>query len=138
VVVNSRRSDVAGEELAKSLPEAMCVIGDVSVEADARRLVESALARWGRIDVVVNSAGSRAKIRHDDLDALDDPTWQAMIQANLLGPWYVTRAAVPALRYPRCGTRAAVPALRYPRCGTRAAVPALRYPRCGPAATGWS
>jgi ketoreductase RED2 len=82
IVVNSRASVDAGRELADSLPDASYVPGDVSREDGAKQVVE---------------AGETSP--HEDLAALDDSTWQGIIlNVNLLVPWYVTRAAVPALR----------------------------------------
>lgn len=98
VVVNSIRSRAAGEELAAGLPDACYVQGDVSVETDAQRMVAFALERYGRLDVVVNNAGTTEFIAHSDLDAVTDEIWQRILGTNLLGPWYLSRAALPALR----------------------------------------
>ena len=98
VVVNSARSVVEGKAFAAVLPQAIYVQGDVSVEADARRIVETALATYGALDVVVNNAGTTEFISHDDLDAVTDEIWQRLLGTNLLGPWYISRAALPALR----------------------------------------
>jgi ketoreductase RED2 len=101
VVVNSSRSVEEGEALARSLPEAVYVQGDVSHEEDARRLVASALERFGRLDVVVNNAGTTKRVAFPDLDGVDDGLWQRILGVNLMGPWYLIRAAVPALREAR-------------------------------------
>jgi ketoreductase RED2 len=98
VVVNSARSVAEGEAFAAALPDATYVQGDVSVEADAKRVVDTALERYGALDVVVNNAGTTEFIAHDDLDAVTDEIWQRLLGTNLLGPWYVSRAALPALR----------------------------------------
>jgi len=98
VVVNSSRSVDDGEALAQSLPEAVYVQADVSREGDARRLVATALDRFGRIDAVVNNAGTTKRLPFHDLEGADDELWQRILGVNLMGPWYVSRAAVPALR----------------------------------------
>lgn len=98
VVVNSSRSAEAGERVAAGLPDAVYVQADVGVEAEARRLADAALERWGRIDVVVNNAAVAPMVPHRDLDGLTDDIWQRTLAVNLLGPWYLTRAAAPALR----------------------------------------
>jgi ketoreductase RED2 len=98
VVVNSARSVAEGEAVAASLPDAIYVRGDVSDETDAKRIVEAALETYGALDVVVNNAGTTEFIPHDDLDAVTDEIWLRLLGTNLLGPWYVSRAAVPALR----------------------------------------
>lgn len=98
VIVNSSRSVEEGEMLARSLPEAAYVQGDVSREEDARRLVATALERFGRLDVLVNNAGTTKRVPLADLEGADDELWQRILGVNLMGPWYLSRAAVPALR----------------------------------------
>lgn len=98
VIVNSSRSVEEGETFARSLPEASYVQGDVSREEDARRLVATALERFERLDVVVNNAGTTRRLPFADLDGADDELWQRILGVNLMGPWYLSRAAVPALR----------------------------------------
>ena len=98
VVVNSSRSVEKGEALARSLPEAVYVQGDVSREEDVRRLVATALERFERLDVVVNNAGTTRRVPFADLEGADDDLWRRILGVNLIGPWYVSRAAVPALR----------------------------------------
>jgi len=68
IVVNSSRSVEEGEAFAKILPEAVYVQGDVALEADAKRLVDATLERFGRLDVLVNNAGTTELIPHHDLD----------------------------------------------------------------------
>jgi ketoreductase RED2 len=101
VVVNSSRSVEDGTRIAAELPDAVYVQADVSVEPQARRLVEAALDRWGRLDVVVNNAAVAFMVDHPDFDGLTDEVWQRTLGVNLIGPWYVVRAAAPALRRAR-------------------------------------
>ena len=98
VVVNSTRSVAAGEAIAAELPDAIYVRGDVAQEDQAKALVQATLDRWGRLDVLVNNAGTTRVIPHHDLDAVTDDDWQRIFGTNVLGTWYVTRAAVPALK----------------------------------------
>jgi len=98
VVVNSIRSVDAGQDFAKSLPDAVYVRGDVAEEASAHRLVAAAIERWGRLDVVVNNAGAAVMLDHRDLDAHTDEMWRDMFNVNLLGPWYLARQAVTPMR----------------------------------------
>ena len=101
VVLNSSRSVEEGEALARSLPDAVYVQADVSREEDARRLVATALDRFGHIDAVVNNAGTTRRVAFADLDGADDELWQRILGVNLIGPWYLIRAALPALREAR-------------------------------------
>jgi ketoreductase RED2 len=98
VIVNSSRSVEEGETLARSLPQAEYVQGDVSHEEDARRLVATALERFGRLDAVVNNAGTTGRVPFADLEGADDELWSRILGVNLMGPWYLSRAVAPVLR----------------------------------------
>ena len=98
LVINSRSSVAEGEAVAHSLRDAAYVRGDVSVQRDAESLVEAGLRRWGRVDVLVNNAGHAVGLPHEDLDGLTDEIWDALFAGDLLGPWRMTKAAMPALR----------------------------------------
>jgi ketoreductase RED2 len=97
VVVNSSRSVAEGEAVAAALGGTY-VQGDVSSEDDAKRLVTATLDAYGALDVLVNNAGTTQVIPHHDLDAVTDEVWQSILGTNLLGTWYLSRAAVAALR----------------------------------------
>lgn len=98
VVINSARSVDAGEALAASLPDALYVQADISDESQAKSIVEAAVDRWGRLDVLVNNAGYTQVIPHHDLDAVTDEVWHRILDVNVIGTWYMTRAAVETLR----------------------------------------
>ncbi len=97
VVVNSVHSVAEGMALADEVG-GYYIQADVSLEADALRLVNEAVEFCGRLDVLVNNAGTTRVIPFTDLDAVTDEDWERILGVNLLGTWYVTRAAVPALR----------------------------------------
>ncbi|MEU6658336.1 SDR family oxidoreductase [Streptomyces sp. NPDC046821] len=98
IVVNSARSEAAGKELAASLPDAVYVQGDVADAADARRIVQAAIDAYGRLDVLVNNAGTTRFIPLSDLDAADADVWRDIFDVNVIGAWQLTTAAVPHLR----------------------------------------
>ena len=86
VVVNSARSVAAGEALAAELPQAIYVRADVAREDQAKALVQATLDRWGRLDVLVNNAGTTRVIPHHALDAVTDEDWQRILGVNVSGP----------------------------------------------------
>jgi ketoreductase RED2 len=97
VVVNSSSSVAAGEEVAAEVGGTY-VQGDISDREQASRVVEAALEAHGRLDVLVNNAGTTEVIPHHDLDALTPEIWHRILDVNLLGTWFVTHAAMPHLR----------------------------------------
>src|SRR5262245_19367926 len=98
VVINSANSVEAGQKVAASLPRAVYVQADIG-DADAcTALLQATLDQFGRLDVLVNNAGTTKVIAHEDLDAATDEVWRRILDVNVLGAWHLTRAAVPALR----------------------------------------
>jgi ketoreductase RED2 len=97
VVVNSARSAEAGRKLAESLPDALYVQADIAEESGARRLVAAAVEHFGRLDVLVNNAGTTRRIPHADLTAATPEIWREILDVNLIGTWQTTVAAVPHL-----------------------------------------
>jgi NAD(P)-dependent dehydrogenase (short-subunit alcohol dehydrogenase family) len=64
---------------------------DVSDELQVQRLVETVVRRWGRLDVVINSAGIASKgLVHQ----IETATWDRVLAVNLTGAFLVSRAAV--------------------------------------------
>ena len=98
VVVNSASSVAEGEKVAAELPDAFYVQADVSDVASARRLVADAVEHYGRLDIVVNNAGTTTVIPHQDLDAASTEIWERILAVNVLGTWNVIQAAAPHLR----------------------------------------
>ena len=86
-------SSGAGEVLANELG-GVGITGDNRVEADLVRLVDGAMARWGRIDAVVNSAGHGPS---GDLLALSDEDWHAGFDTYLLNVVRIARLTTPIL-----------------------------------------
>ncbi|HYL50901.1 MAG TPA: SDR family oxidoreductase [Acidimicrobiia bacterium] len=98
VVVNSASSVAQGEKVAAELPDAIYLQADVSQVASAHRLVADAVEHYGRLDIVVNNAGTTTVIPHQDLDAATTEIWERILAVNVLGTWNVIQAAAPHLR----------------------------------------
>ena len=99
LVVNSRSEEgirpVAGEVEGLGA-EVLAVAADVSRGEDARRLVEEAVGRFGGIDVLVNNAGLLGP--RVAIEEFPEEEWRRVIDANLTGPYLVSKAAIPHLR----------------------------------------
>ena len=98
VVVNSRSSVEAGERVAAELTGASYKQADIAQESEAKALVEHCVARHGRLDVLVNNAGTTQLIPHGDLEAATPDIWRRILDVNVIGTWQMTVAAVPHLR----------------------------------------
>jgi len=98
VLVNSARSVAEGEAVAASLSDALYVQGDITDADVPERLVAAALDRWGRLDTLVNNAGTTALIPHQDLEAASVDVWRRIFEVNVFGTWAMSVAAMPALR----------------------------------------
>jgi 3-oxoacyl-[acyl-carrier protein] reductase len=88
-------------ELASEGIDAIGVVGDLTDPAAADELVARVLARWGRLDVLVNNAGMTSVGTNDELVAVEGTTterWHASIDRNLSSAFYVTRAVLLPMR----------------------------------------
>jgi 3-oxoacyl-[acyl-carrier protein] reductase len=105
VVVNYSRSvadaTATVAELSALGVEGLPVKADVSREDEVKAMVDQAAEHFGRLDVLVNNAGTTRFIPFPDLDAVTDEVWQHILGVNLMGPWYAARAAAPHLRQSR-------------------------------------
>jgi NAD(P)-dependent dehydrogenase (short-subunit alcohol dehydrogenase family) len=95
---------VAGE-IAAAGGRAVVVVGDISREEEARRIVAEAVQALGGVQVLVNNAGSIRRGRR--LHELDVATWDRQLGVNLRGHFLVLHAALPHLLGQR-GDRAIV------------------------------
>jgi 3-oxoacyl-[acyl-carrier protein] reductase len=78
--------------------EIYSVQGDVAQDADCRRAAKHVLDKWGRIDALVNNAGTTKFVKHDDLEGLSADDILGIFRVNLVGPWQMIRACAPALK----------------------------------------
>lgn len=72
--------------------------GDVADDADCRHLAQAVLARWGRLDALVNNAGISTFAGPANWDALDANVFQRILGVNVLGAFQMVRACLPSLK----------------------------------------
>jgi len=102
IVVNYTKSETEAKETKAQCEargaEAILAKGDVSADEDCRALVQAALDKWGRVDVLVNNAGSTKFAHHHHLDALtvDDFLW--IYKVNVVGAYQMIRACTPHMK----------------------------------------
>jgi NAD(P)-dependent dehydrogenase (short-subunit alcohol dehydrogenase family) len=77
---------------------ASSTLGDVSVEADAARMVGEVLRRYGRLDILVNNAGAPQGADRNEIEDVPVEAWDRTMGVNARGAFLMSRAAVPAMR----------------------------------------
>jgi NAD(P)-dependent dehydrogenase (short-subunit alcohol dehydrogenase family) len=71
---------------------------DVSDAASVRAMVDAAVARFGRIDVLVNNAAVFATLTPQRFDEIPEAEWERVMAVNVNGVWNCARAVVPVMR----------------------------------------
>jgi NAD(P)-dependent dehydrogenase (short-subunit alcohol dehydrogenase family) len=96
IVVNYSNSKSEAEQTAdlcrKEGAEVVVVQGDVSRDEDCKAIVAAA-GGWGRLDALVNNAGTTKHVPHGELDGLSAEDFQRIYAVNTIGPFQMIRAA---------------------------------------------
>ncbi len=102
VVVNYNSSEAAARATAREAEKlgakTLLVKCDVSDEAGVRSMLDSVKRVFGRLDVLINNAGTTAAWKTRDLDSLSLDEWDRVFAVNVRGLFQVTRASLPLLR----------------------------------------
>jgi 3-oxoacyl-[acyl-carrier protein] reductase len=102
VAVNYSRSPDGATEtrrLCDALGVKTIVVGaDVADDAAVRRMLDEVKRAFGRLDVLVNNAGTTMEAQPKDLEGVDVEEWRRVFDVNVLSIVLVTRAAAPMLR----------------------------------------
>ncbi len=95
VAVNVRDRERA-EERARAIGErAIAIPGDLAAPGVAEEIVRATLARFGRIDILVNNAAMARSTRFPDLSAEE---WRLALEVNMTAPFLLIQAALPAMK----------------------------------------
>lgn len=98
VAVSARRASRLHDLVARieaTGGTALALPGDVAVETDAKHAVEDTFAGFGRLDILVNSAGV---IQSGGVESLSTDEWRRVIDINLLGTLYTCKAAIGVMK----------------------------------------
>ena len=102
VVINYSKSEQGAREVQKACEalgvETLLCRADVSADDDCRRMVEEAVAKWGRIDALVNNAATTKFCSHKKLEGLTKEDFLRIYSTNLVGPYQMIRAVVPHMK----------------------------------------
>ncbi len=101
VLINYSRSKNEAEETAAEIValgvKGIAVEADVADDEACRKMIETAVREFGRLDVLVNNAAMTAFIRHSDMEAVRTEDWLRIFSVNVIGAFQVARAAKEAL-----------------------------------------
>ena len=86
------------KEIVGNGGKASSTLGDVSVEADAAKMVEEVLGRYGRLDILVNNAGAPQGADRNEIEDVPLEAWDRTMAVNARGAFLMSRAAVPTMR----------------------------------------
>ncbi len=102
VVINFSRSEEAARATARDTEAAgartLVYRCDVSEDACVRAMLEATEREFGRLDVLINNAGTTIDVEPKDFDRVKVEDWNRVFAVNVLGLFLVTRAAAPMLR----------------------------------------
>ena len=102
VAINYNSSETAARATAREAEKlgakALLAKCDVSDEAGVRSMLDSVNKTFGRLDVLINNAGTTASWKAKDLDSLSLEEWDRVFAVNVRGLFQVTRASLPLLR----------------------------------------
>jgi 3-oxoacyl-[acyl-carrier protein] reductase len=93
-----RGVDSLVEQIEADGGHASSVIGDVSQEDDAARLIDTVMARYGRLDILINNAGAPQGADRNEIEDVPVEAWDRTMAVNARGTFLMSRAAVPVMR----------------------------------------
>lgn len=102
VVINYTRSEADAKETQAACEaegvETLLVQADVGDDADCRRIAAETAEKWGRIDALVNNAGTTKYVPHKDLEGLTPEDFEHIFRVNVFGVFQMTRAVAPHMK----------------------------------------
>jgi 3-oxoacyl-[acyl-carrier protein] reductase len=105
IVVNARSNRVEAERVAGEITaaggKALAHVGNVADAKAVQAMVDAAMGRFGRIDILVNNAALR---REKSFAEMDYAEWREILDVTLDGAFHCTKACLPALRASGAGT----------------------------------
>ena len=102
VMINFSRNEQAARTTAEQAQaqgaKTLLFKCDVSDDAGVRKMLEATTQEFGRLDALVNNAGTTTQIKAKDFEGMTAEEWDRVFAVNVRGIFQVTRAAVPLLK----------------------------------------
>lgn len=102
VVINYTRSEDDAKQTQAACEaegvETLLVKANVGDDADCRRMVAETMEKWGRVDALVNNAGTTKYVPHSDLEGLTPEDFENIFKVNVFGVYQMTRAVAPHMK----------------------------------------
>lgn len=95
------RAQATEAEIRKEGGEAAAFQADITVEAQAKSIMDECVRRWGRIDVLHNNVG--IGVREPAARQMDEEVWDRIMQVNLKAMMFCCKHAVPVMRTQKDG-----------------------------------
>lgn len=95
IVVNYKQNETEANKVVKQLPSAVAIKADVTSEKEVKKLINTTLKTFNRIDILINNAGKI--LRPGDWKA-DVKTWNKTLDINLTSAWLMIREVVPIMK----------------------------------------
>ncbi len=108
VAINYSRSEREANETAAQAQakgaKTLVFKADVGDDAAVRKMLAAVEKEFGRLDALVNNAGTTTNVKPKDFDAMTAEEWDRVFAVNVRGMFQVTRAAVPCCAPPRAAS----------------------------------
>jgi 3-oxoacyl-[acyl-carrier protein] reductase len=102
LVINYTKSKKEADETFAAVKakgaEAILVQADVGQDADCKKLIDETMKKWGRIDGLINNAGTTKFQNQGDLDGVTPEDFDKILRVNVTGPYMMSRAAYPVMK----------------------------------------
>ena len=98
VVLNSRTAPDVPVRFAGAEHDAMHIACDVSDEVAVTSMINEIESNYGRLDILVNCAGTTVSVAHSDLQGVSTDDWYRIFGVNVIGAWNTIKASEHLLR----------------------------------------
>ncbi|MFC0560768.1 SDR family NAD(P)-dependent oxidoreductase [Halalkalibacter alkalisediminis] len=107
VVINYSRSEKEATDVVNEITQqggvAFAYRANVAIENEVINMISQTATTFGKIDGLVNNASITAQIAMDDLDAVTDKVWDALLSVNVKGMFHCVKAVVPYMKKRQSG-----------------------------------